>query len=369
MKKMKKWSVLLVLMLLFSIILMGCQAPQEVVEEESANVVTDMLGREVTLPDEINTIATPNVDAFRVILQLGGQDKLIGVPSDMYDSKFSQVDTIEVIAWPKVKEIEKVGGGQPNTEINIESLIKLNPDVIISWSTGSGDAGTQDADLLQEKTMIPVLCINNFAQGKSGSLEAVEATYQMMGQITGQEERAAELVDYYKAEMKTLTSVIEKNNPDPDPARFYMSGPGTLLSANNSYLPLKQLGLENVALEIGEKGGDVTKEQLIAWDPALIFSHTPSKVHRVKEEEFQDPILSPITAIEDDHVYRLKGTFMGWDIATGLIDSNIIAKAAYPDLFADVDMEKKGEEILKTFYTTDGLYVPLKEGSDLPSFK
>ena len=132
MKKMKKWSVLLVLMLLFSITLMGCQAPQEVVEEESANVVTDMLGREVTLPDEINTIATPNVDAFRVILQLGGQDKLIGVPSDMYDSKFSQVDTIEVIAWPEVKEIEKVGGGQPNTEINIESLIKLNPDVIIS---------------------------------------------------------------------------------------------------------------------------------------------------------------------------------------------------------------------------------------------
>lgn len=369
---MKKWSILLAFVLLFSITLMGCQAADEGVteeegQEEAANIVTDMLGREVELPAEVKTIATPNVDAYRIILQLGAQDQLIGVPSDMYDSKFSQVDTIEVIAWPEVKEVEKVGGGQPNTEINIESLIKLNPDVIISWSTASGDSGVEAADLLQEKTMIPVLCINNFAQGKSGSVEAVETAYTMMGQVTGQEEKAADLVDYYKSEIKALTSIIEKNSPQP--ARFYMSGPGTLLGANNSYLPLKQLGLENVSLEIGEKGGDVTKEQLIAWDPSLIFTHTPSKVHRVKDEEFEDPILSPISAIENDQIYHLKGTYMGWDIATGLIDSMIIAKAAYPDLFADIDMEKKGEAILKTFYQTDGLYAPLKEGSDLPSFQ
>lgn len=96
--------------------------------------------------------------------------------------------------------------------------------------------------------------------------------------------------------------------------------------------------------------------------------HTPSKVHRVKDAELEDPILAPVAAIENNQVFRLKGAFMGWDIATGLIDSNLIAKAAYPDLFTDIDMEKKGEEILKTFYNTEGLYTPLKEGSDLPSF-
>ena len=373
---MKKWSVLLVFALLLSFTFMGCQAPKEEVKEEevkeekvqedSTSIVTDMLGREVELPAEVKTIATPNVDAFRITLQLGAEDMLIGVPSDMYDSKFSEVDTIEVLAWPEVKEVEKVGGGQPNTEINIESLIKLNPDVIISWSSGSGDAGIEDAELLQEKTMIPVLCINNFAQGKSGSVESVETAYTMMGQVTGKEKEAKELVDYYKSEIKALTSVIEKNNPEP--ASFYMSGPGTILGANNSYLPLKQLDLENVAIEMGEKGGDVTKEQLIAWNPSLIFMHTPSKVHRVKDVELEDPILAPVAAIENNQVFRLKGTFMGWDIATGLIDSNIIAKAAYPDLFTDIDMEEKGEEILKTFYKTEGLYAPLKEGSDLPSF-
>lgn len=59
---------------------------------------------------------------------------------------------------------------------------------------------------------------------------------------------------------------------------------------------------------------------------------------------------------------------MGWDIATDLVDSNIIAKVAYPTLFSDVNMDKKGKEILKMFYGTEDLYKPLKESSDLPSF-
>lgn len=104
--------------------------------------------------------------------------------------------------------------------------------------------------------MIPVLCLNNIAQTKN-STENIESAYQMMGEVTGNEERATKLIDYYKSEMKALTSIIEKNNLEP--ARFYMSGPGDILKANNFYLPPKQLGLENVAMELGEKGGEVTK--------------------------------------------------------------------------------------------------------------
>jgi iron complex transport system substrate-binding protein len=364
-KKMKKWSVLLMVIVLFSMTLMGCQAPKEEVAKNTTNIVTDMLGREVELPSEINTIATPNVDAFRIMLQLGAEDKLIGVPSNMYDSKYSDVDTIEVQAWPEVKDLTQVGGGPPNTEINVESLIKLNPDIIISWSYSSTDAGIEQAELLQEKTMIPVICLNSIAKtGKS--TENIDGAYTLLGEITGEEEKATELLDYYYSEMEALTSVIEENNPEP--ARFYMSGPSTLLKATNSYLPLKQLDLDNVAIELGDKGGEITKEQLIAWNPSLIYMHTPSQVYGVKAEELQDPILASVDAIENDQTYHLKGTYMGWDIATGLIDSNIIAKTAYPSLFEDIDMEEKGDDILNTFYRTEGLYPSVKESSNLPSF-
>ncbi len=362
---MKKWSVLLMVIVLFSMTLMGCQAPKEEVAKNTTNIVTDMLGREVELPSEINTIATPNVDAFRIMLQLGAEDKLIGVPSNMYDSKYSDVDTIEVQAWPEVKDLTQVGGGPPNTEINVESLIKLNPDIIISWSYSSTDAGIEQAELLQEKTMIPVICLNSIAKtGKS--TENIDGAYTLLGEITGEEEKATELLDYYYSEMEALTSVIEENNPEP--ARFYMSGPSTLLKATNSYLPLKQLDLDNVAIELGDKGGEITKEQLIAWNPSLIYMHTPSQVYGVKAEELQDPILASVDAIENDQTYHLKGTYMGWDIATGLIDSNIIAKTAYPSLFEDIDMEEKGDDILNTFYRTEGLYPSVKESSNLPSF-
>jgi len=66
-----------------------------------------MTGRVVRLPQKIQRIATPNVDAFRIIIQLGAQDKLVGIPSNMYGSKYSMEDTIEVSAWPESKRFQK----------------------------------------------------------------------------------------------------------------------------------------------------------------------------------------------------------------------------------------------------------------------
>ena len=371
---MKKNVVIITFIFLLSIMMFGCSDNRDaekekvVAEVESADTmeIIDMLGRKVEVPSTINTIATPNVDAYRILVQLGAQDKLIGAPSNMYNSKYSEADTIEVLAWPEVKNADKVGGGPPNTEINVESLIKLNPDVIISWSYGDSETGISQADLLQQKTQIPVLCLNSITQ-TDNSLKNIEDAYEMMGTVSGKKDRADDLISYYETEVEKVKNVIEEKVSEP--ARFYMCSPGNILRATNSYLPPKQLGLTNVAYEIGEKGGDITKEHLIGWNPDYIFMHTPSKVYRVNREELMaDSVLKSVSAIENNQVYHIKANYMGWDIATGLVDTYIIAKVVYPEIFEDIDMDKKGEEILKTFYSTEGLYKKLKENSDLPSF-
>lgn len=56
---------------------------------------------------------------------------------------------------------------------------------------------------------------------------------------------------------------------------------------------------------------------------------------------------------------------MGWDIATGLTDLYYMAKIAYPELFPDMDIEEKGNEILKMFYDKDGLFNILKANSNI----
>ncbi len=344
--------------------------PEKVSEPETTPVqsdtvkIVDMAGRELTIPADIKTIATPNVDAFRILVQLGAADKLIGVPSNMYGSKYSDVDTIEVQSWPKVKELEKVGGGPPGTEINAEAIIALNPDVVISWSYGKRGNSIEMAEQIQKQSGIPVICLNSISNAKNAEKE-LETAYKLMGKIAGKEERAEELIAYYKSEVKNAQKLIE----GAEPKKVYMSNPKSILNRASTYLPIKQLKLNDVTKDMGKKGREVSKEQLLAWNPDIIFMQTPSKVYRIDMNEIEkDPTLQNVKAIKDGEYYHVKAYFMGWDISTGLVDLYYMGKIAYPEQFKDLNMRQKGNEILKTFYNVDGLYENLEINNGFHKF-
>ncbi len=327
-------------------------------EPQGENVtITDMAGREITIPKDVKTIATPNADAFRMLIHLGAADKLIGIPSNMYNSKYSKHDTLEIVAYPEAKKIEKVGGGSPGTEINIEALIALHPDVIISWSYGRQGNSVAMSEEVQEKSGIPVICLNSITNAKDG-IGQIEKAYTLMGKIAGKEKEAQEIIDFYKAEVKAVQERIK----DVEPRTAYMTSPGSLLKKSSNYLSFTQLKFKNPADFAPGKVREVSKEQLLDWDPELIFMHTPSKHRQVNKEELKaDPVLSELKAVKEDKVYHVKCFYMGWDISTGLVDLYYMGKIAYPDQFKDIKMEEKGNELLKRFYGVDGLYSFLEE--------
>lgn len=376
---MKKRLLVLSVFLILALSLSACKDKIKNIEEETSfsdNVnanedgeveeieIVDMAGRTVILPKKINKIATPNVDAYRILVQLDATDLLVGAPDNMYDSKYSDVDTIEVGIFPKVKELTKVGGGPPGSEINIESLIALQPDLIITWSFSKIEDTADRADDLQKKSGLPVIALNNIA-GEGTSVDNLVDAYRLMGKITNREERARALVDYYKENIEFVTEKIKKI-PAESKARVYNASVGGALNSSKAYLPLIQLDLDNVAKEIGPNGGEVSKEQLAVWDPQIIFLHAPAKNRRANIEDFtNDPTLKNLTAVKENKIYSIKQTYMGWDIATGLTDLYYMAKKSYPELFADIDIEEKGNEILKKFYNTDDLFNILKTNSDI----
>lgn len=362
-----KSLIVLVLVFLLATTSSGCSGKtngQEESKKTESNQIVDMAGRTVNLPKEIKTIATPNVDAYRIILQLGAQDMLVGVPSNMYGSKFSQADTIEVLSWSEVKELEKVGGGPPGTEVNAEVLMKLKPDIIISWNFGKNVK--EMADKLQEQTQIPVVCLNTIDAG-GANMKGIKYAYTLVGKLTRKEKEAEELISYYRKTVDDIQSKLEKSGEKSK--KVYMGGPNSILTKSRGYLPLKQLKLNNVASEMTSESKEISKEQLLEWNPELIFLHTPSKVKRVKMEELKtDPVLSNMQAIKNDSIYSIKAMYMGWDIATGLVDLNYMAKLSYPETFKDLDVSKKSNEILKKFYRKDGLYKVLEENNGLHKF-
>lgn len=342
------------------------EASETTNEPTNSNEITDMAGRTVVLPDQVNTIATPNVDAYRILVQLGAADKLIGAPNNMYGSKYSESDTIEVVAWPDVKQLEKVGGGPPGSEINVEALIALKPDLIISWSYGKDNSSVEIADKIQQQSGIPVICLNNISKAQK-DLQGIRDAYTLMGKVAGKEEEAADLIHYYEEQVKFVEDTILSANLAPK--TVYMCGSSSILRKSNNYLPIQQLHLKNVVTEAEKEAQEIAKEQLVQWNPDLIFMHTPAKNFRVNMEEVRnDPVLKNLNAVKSNSIYHIKANYMGWDIATGLVDLYYMAKLSYPELFPDLNVPQKGDEILETFYHQKGLYALLEENNGFYPF-
>ena len=332
------------------------------VETENETItVQDLTGRTVEIPAKITSIATPNVDAYRILVQLGAQDLMKGVPSKMYGSQFSKDDSIEIRVWPEAKNRTQVGGGPPNSEINLESFIQVNPDVIITWGQKGDAKAGERADDLQTKTGIPVIALNIYARG--ANMPAVDEAYMLMGKITGKEERARELLDYFNGEIAKLSARIADVPADKHPKVFF--GSVSDLKASGFYPAIKYLNLNSLT-DKTLYGKEIPKEQMIAWDPEAIFLHTPSQAYRPSLNlYYDDPVLKEISAARNRRIHRIKCTFMGWDIATGMVDTLLIAKHTYPETFADINIEEKANEILETFYSKPNLFAVLNAQSDL----
>ncbi|MFP4130240.1 MAG: ABC transporter substrate-binding protein [Halorhodospira sp.] len=336
---------------------------------ERTRTVEDMLGRSVEVPREIERIATVNVDAFRMLLHLGVGDRLVGIPSNMFGSRFAREKPVEARAFDGLAQTPRVGGGQPGAEIDLERVLATEPDVFLYWAFTRRDepgALAERAERLERQLGVPVVAVSTIGSdwgSAEGALEEIETAYRLMGELTGRQERAAALLDYYREGVAQVQSRIPEAASAP---RIYLAHRRNLYNHVAFYLPVEQLGAELVTAGRPGSDGEVSAEQLIKWDPAHIFLHTPSKASRVSREAvLGDARLAGVEAVEQGRVHRFKGTYMGWDLATGLIDLVHMAKILYPEAMAGVDRAERGEAILRFFYGEPGLYAHLAEQSGL----
>ena len=361
--------------LIAAALLAGCEreAPEQrdgagAADEAETRAVTDMLGRSVAIPERIERIATVNVDAFRMALHLGAEEQLVGMPSDMYGSRFAQAKPVEVRAFDRLDAVPRIGGGQPGSEFSAERALATDPDVFVYWAFSRGEdrpAMRERADRVQERLGVPVVAVNTIGterESREAVRETIATAYGLMGTLTGREERAEALLGYYD----DVVAELRERVAGEAPPRVYLAHRRNLYNHVSYYLPVEQLEAE--LLTEGRRGqdGEVSAEELLTWDPEYIFLHTPSRASRVGiDEVLEDERISRIEAVSEQRVHRFKGTFMGWDLATGLIDLVHMADVLYPKAMEDVDVDDRGREILDRFYGDPELYEGLLELSSL----
>jgi len=155
----------------------------------------------------------------------------------------------------------------------------------------------------------------NVALIKIGTEEFTRRWLTMMGAVTGNEEKAAQMIswrDDVKAELQGETDKIADN--ERPRVLYFMNYLSKLRVAggesyNNFYINLA--GGTNAAAELG-MFVDVGPEQVIEWDPEVILLNGFEK-KLSPEDVYNNPLFAELSAVKNRRVYKMPLGGYRWD--------------------------------------------------------
>ena len=344
-------------------------------------IVTDMRGVNVSVPDNLERIATIS-DGFveGVMTHLGVIHKVtvIGSWSMKRDYKYSFTtvggEEYTLRGWntmkylhPWLNDLPCINSPQGNI-INYETLASANPQLVI---LRVGDCTLRGANPESvEKTIgtiealgIPLVVIFSPNYYNKAELSSMREEMRVLGDIFGQREKALKLFDYLDATEKMIrkrtASIKEKNKVsmlylglNPNVRKKGAAGSVSGVNTPESYIIE---GIANAKNAFTGKGSGVimSAEQLYSLNPDVIVLPTSNGYHPPRElyesPDFQ--ILQELKAVKNKRVYAMPWSPMNCARRVEYpIDMMIIAKAAYPDKFKDIKVHTFVLQFYKDVY-------------------
>ena len=380
MKQVFAW--LLALTMLAGLSACGGSGTAEAPEAEETRTVTDVWNREVEIPGEVDSIVCLGSMAPRFAAYLDVVDMMVGAEDSDIERMTARYDYSPVY-HERLKELPAVGAGGGSGENNgyAEQIIQLQPDVILAGF--NEDA----AEELETQTGIPVVCVRYRAQGFID--EGFHRAMRIFAQVVGAEERCEEVLSYVddcKADLdrrtreipdeekpKVYTGAVTFNGRHGFPFTYVNFPPFLAVHARNvadSYIEEVTGEAADAAAEsgkayLGQNGFEVDLEQILQWDPDIVFLD-PGNLDLVNDEYRNNPgFFHSLRAVREGAVYTMPSTnAAGPNISYILVNAYYAGSVLYPQQFADLNFEEKAGEILEfmlgenTFkqMKADGLY-------------
>ena len=343
---MKKTQRLLALLLalVMTLSLAACGAQSAPAEDENTapetRVFTDSVGREVTVPVQIDQVAVSGPMAQIVLFALC-PDKLVGI-SNAWDESAAQYLDTEYYNLPLLGQLY---GGKG--ELNLETLLESGAQVVIDVGEAKGSI-VEDLDALQEQTTIPFVHID-------AALATMDETYTLLGDLLGMPDEAKALADYCRSTYDralTIADSVEKAN------LLYVTGDAGLnVIAQGAYhAEVIDLLSNNLAVvdDPSSKGtgNEVDMEQILNWNPDVIL-FAPDSVY---DTMAGDAAWQGVTAIQNGAYYEVPMGPYNWmgfpPSVQRLLGMLWMAKVLYPAA-ADFDLYTEAAQYFKLFYHCD----------------
>ena len=312
---------------------------------------TDILGREVTL----------EAPARRIVLGEGRHMAVLGLLHDDPVSKVvgwrqdKALDEPTLAAYrqrfPAIDAIRPVGSG--NRDISVESIIALDPDLLVLSLMDANDPGTDRAREQVEAAGIPVAYVDFFSQPLENSIPSL----RILGTLTGGEAKAEEFAAFYESRLSRIRErLADPSIPRPSVFFHVHAAPqGCCSTVGQGVFAqfIETAGGRNIGAEAVQGVlGNVSLEFLIGSDPDFYIATGGAHMAArgglvlgtgVPEDAARDsfatliaaPGFSSLRAVEEGRAAGVWHLFNDTPSHIALIE--YLAKAFHPDLFADVD--------------------------------
>jgi iron complex transport system substrate-binding protein len=297
-----------------------------VVCEAAVLTYTDKLGRKVTVATPVKRAVL--FETYELSAGLGVWDRIAGISRYAYEN-----DLLLALKPDIAKTIPSAGSGFDG---NIEALLKLRPDIILTWTFKP-----ETIKFMEEKGLKVIAVYPE-------SLQELYEVMRLQGRLFGKEKKVESTIAQMEKIFALIRGKVSRIPPERRKKVIWLSGKPTTVSGgigvNNDMFSL--INGINPASTIRERSADVSIEQIIAWNPDIIFIWGSARYGAA--DIIGNPQWRHVSAAKNSRVYKAP-KWSTWSPRLAPV-ALWMAMKTYPEYFTDVDVEKVTDDFYREVY-------------------
>lgn len=338
-----------------------------------AQVITDLAGRQVDLPDKINRIILGEsryIPALGILQPGDPLRQIVGMLPDFkladpagyqqYQQQFPQIDAIPLI------------GRSARDSFSVEQAIALDADVAIFGLEGHGPT-SKDSRLIEQLKQAGVAVV--FVDFRQEPIKNTPTSITLLGQVLGQTERASAFNQFYQQQLDAIEQRLQTLPSDQRTKVFLHSRVGlgstcceTMVNGMMGHF-IDEVAAENIAAEyVPGTAGIINREYLLINQPdvyiataigsantltdspqfiALGAGVSPEAAQKSFKHNLSAPWLAQLAAVKHKRAYAIWHHFYNSPLNIAALQA--FAKWLYPKAFADLDPDATLAELYRRF--------------------
>ncbi|MCW4015187.1 MAG: ABC transporter substrate-binding protein [Candidatus Bathyarchaeota archaeon] len=302
---------------------------------QETRTIIDSTGDPVEIPADPERIIALRSGIVETIIALGAEDTLVGIDESTKDGTGYGEFPIELC--PELMDLSCPVSGKT---LNIEEIIALEPDVILIGGYGR----ISWLDELNQYNLTVVVAhfeeLGNFTRD-----------LKIVGEVVNKQDKAEELANYVDTFLADLDETVGDIASNEKVTAYYCSHDVYSVYGCTTFehVQIVTAGGINVGEEITTWLPTISAEQLITWNPEVIFTLEGTDTNAILTDEQ----IQAVSAIENNKVYSIPES--GWDFGSlrSIFAIKWVASKLYPAKFSGVNITNDATEFYQAIWGVD----------------